>query len=116
MIMASLLRAALRLRALAYGDIAPKTWKQGDIDVTFTPFCKAVRAEFKDVVAIVASKDQNYIVVYTTKISVNEIEKAGLKLKAAQIPGNPRFRDISMSAHSDYRGTLAVRFNIYSGL
>ena len=108
------LQAAARLKAHDFGDTPPKTWTQGDVDLTFAPFCKVVRAHLgHEVQGIAGSKDQQWLWVYLDQVKSKDIPIVDKALKAAQIPGSPRFNSINLANHSSYQGLFVIKYRIY---
>ena len=108
------LKAQTRLKALVIGDESPANWKQGDIDVTFTPVCKVVREIIgKDVHGIRAANDQHWVWVYVETVHAKDLPKLDHALRAAKIPGNPRFDSVTMAAVPSYKGLLVIKIKLY---
>ena len=108
------LNAATRLKAYDFGDSPPKSWKQGDVDVTFTPFCRVVRLHLgHEVQGIGASKDQQWLWVYVDQVKSKDLPDIDKALKRANIPGSPRFSSINLANSSSYQGLLVLKYRIY---
>lgn len=108
------LKAKTRLLALDLGDTPPTSWPQGDIDVTFTPFCRAVRKRLgSDVHGIRGSNDQHWLYVYVDEVQAKALVTLTKEIRALGLPGSPRFDSIVVSENSVYRGLLAIKYKIY---
>lgn len=104
----------MKLRAFDLGDQPPKSWRQGDVDVTFTPFAKAARAVFStDVEAVRGAENQTINMVYTSKVTNTNLQKLAQKLKALDIPGRPRFVQCEMVESGPRKGLLVLKYKIY---
>ena len=104
----------MKLRAFDLGDQPPKSWRQGDVDVTFTPFAKAARAVFTtDVEAVRAAEDQTMLMVYISKVTNTQLTKLAKLLSAADIPGRPRFTQCELVQTGPRKGLLVLKYKIY---